>query len=440
MADKEEDKNVDISPDAEALESESVAGEDDAHDDSWQDELPPDDDFHDQEEPLEEVVEDDEGAEEVVATESEAEKKKRGKNVLLGAMAVGALFVGGLAYLQFSSGTEGGGAVPMASIINPQEIRKSLMALPSSETSGQEAQKNPTDIERLRDAAENQSEKAQTVAIPGKEGADLVTDKPMGIIGSDIVTSSSAVPVPTSLPPLAPATAPTKAPAPIPAAAPPAATAPAVPAQVAKIEDLPVPQLSSSDLMAKKTVDTTAQKAQEERLAEMNKKIEALQKSLDEANQKNTELLAKIESAAKTPVQTAAPSRSEAALQEKISQLESKLAAAQSVKAEAPKVAVATESTAEEVVAKPVKPKPVAKKKPVATKVSKKTEAKPAETQQPLVLRAATPEAAWVSAGRQTSELKKVSIGDELPGIGKIKKIYQNGERWEIVGDNGVLQ
>lgn len=175
-----------------------------------------------------------------------------------------------------------------------------------------------------------------------------------------------------------------------------------MPAQVAKIEDLPVPPLSPSDLIASKTPDVSgAQKAQEERLVELNKKIEALQKSSDEANKKMPNFWQKVESATKDPVVSANRLPNEAALQEKIARLESQLAA-QSKKTEALKTVATSETVAEEFVAKP-KAKTVAKKKPAA-KVAKKTEAKPAEVQQAWVLRAATPDAAqFLQAVRQAS-------------------------------------
>jgi hypothetical protein len=56
------------------------------------------------------------------------------------------------------------------------------------------------------------------------------------------------------------------------------------------------------------------------------------------------------------------------------------------------------------------------------------------------VLRAATPDDAWVAADASTSQLRHVRVGDALPGIGQINAIHQNGDSWVIEGSAGTIR
>ena len=55
------------------------------------------------------------------------------------------------------------------------------------------------------------------------------------------------------------------------------------------------------------------------------------------------------------------------------------------------------------------------------------------------ILRAATPDEAWVAKGSETRELRPVHIGDKLPGIGKVVAIRQTGDGWVLEGTSGSI-
>jgi hypothetical protein len=56
------------------------------------------------------------------------------------------------------------------------------------------------------------------------------------------------------------------------------------------------------------------------------------------------------------------------------------------------------------------------------------------------VLRAATPDEAWVSADSTSRDLRHLQVGDTLTGIGTIKAIHQNGNAWVVEGSEGTIQ
>lgn len=56
------------------------------------------------------------------------------------------------------------------------------------------------------------------------------------------------------------------------------------------------------------------------------------------------------------------------------------------------------------------------------------------------VLRAATPDEAWVSTDGTSRELRHVQVGDRLTGIGTIRAIHQNGNAWVVEGSEGTVQ
>jgi hypothetical protein len=66
--------------------------------------------------------------------------------------------------------------------------------------------------------------------------------------------------------------------------------------------------------------------------------------------------------------------------------------------------------------------------------------AKSAGSHSAWVLRAATPKEAWVSSDSNSSELKHVQIGDNLPGIGVVRTIRQANGGWEIEGSTGIIR
>ncbi|QQR69890.1 MAG: hypothetical protein IPI58_04390 [Alphaproteobacteria bacterium] len=56
------------------------------------------------------------------------------------------------------------------------------------------------------------------------------------------------------------------------------------------------------------------------------------------------------------------------------------------------------------------------------------------------LLRAATPTAAWVAPAKDPEKLYRVSPGEVLSGVGKVQGIQSVGDRWVIVGSQGLIQ
>ncbi|MDD3371335.1 MAG: hypothetical protein PHE27_05860, partial [Alphaproteobacteria bacterium] len=140
----------------------------------------------------------------------------------------------------------------------------------------------------------------------------------------------------------------------------------------------------------------------DQRIEMLSERVDALQKALDQANQQLNQIAASAEDTSRDG--------SSEGLEKRISQLEKK------IKAPAR--------------AKTVKHK-TAKKAP---KAEEKAEAVA------WVLRAAAPGQGWIAADASTAELKKVSIGDTVPGIGKITAIEPQGDSWVVRGTKGTIQ
>jgi hypothetical protein len=56
------------------------------------------------------------------------------------------------------------------------------------------------------------------------------------------------------------------------------------------------------------------------------------------------------------------------------------------------------------------------------------------------VLRAATPDEAWVAKDASSRDLRPVHVGDQLPGIGRVQAIRQNGDSWVVQGSEATLR
>jgi hypothetical protein len=156
------------------------------HAESWQEELPPDD-FQDQEETPEE-------SETVESEETQAEtnpfdgasQQKRGTTVFYTAIAGIIVLVGGLAYLQFSGGSQPKG--PMALPANmlaanapaaekaPKTTETAIAGQPVAPTTPTTSE---TDINAIYNAglAKTTAPSAGNVAIPGESTPDHAADK-----------------------------------------------------------------------------------------------------------------------------------------------------------------------------------------------------------------------------------------------------------------------
>ena len=435
MKDNQNETDVENVQQEEALEQEDAV-----ETESWQDELPPDDDFHDQEEPLEDSADEPVGEE---VQDDGREKAKRGTAILLGAMAVGAVFIGGLAYLQFSSGDEtGGGPIPVAQVMDVNALRKKdgTVQQPVAAQQPSSVVQGTTDIANLY---QTDQQPASKTALPTGDSPEIGAEKPIQGMTTEILSTSAETAATNAAATVAPSLDKKQAP------------------QVAKIETIPVPQDSVESMMAPPPLPVSlgtapsqasaaATAEAEARIKTLTEQIDTLQKAMDQATQKNTELLAQIEIMQKT---VPSPS-SDALLQEKVNQLEAKLAAREeeikkSKQADLVPASINLGPAVTDVV--PVEtaktkevsdaPKKASVKKTVKKKAAVRTQtAASSKASTGWVLRAATPDAAWVSAGRDSQELRRVAVGEELPGIGMVKEIRQAGDQWELVGDKGSLK
>ena len=55
------------------------------------------------------------------------------------------------------------------------------------------------------------------------------------------------------------------------------------------------------------------------------------------------------------------------------------------------------------------------------------------------ILRAATPNEAWVAKSSSSSDLVHVKPGESLAGIGQVQSIRAVGDRWVIEGTEGAV-
>lgn len=399
----------------EPLSEEAAEGE--IQGEAWQDDLPPEDDFQDVEEPAEEIVE-----EEGVVSEAEeatSVDKKRGKKVLFGVLAVAVALVGGMAYLQLGSNGPVSAPSPMTAALDVKAMKETK---PETSPVGQDIapvtpKTGEADLSALYKAAQPQDQRNIAAVLPNAKTGGSDSDKP------SLGTSTEIMGLSDSLPPPAVAPAPVMAPPPAPAP------------EVAKIENVPMPELQPAPEEKTKPVAALAVAAapsveEDARLKDMKAQIEELKAALDRAVQK-------IDALQKNEVP--------ASLEERLTSLEKKI---EGQKAEttssiaiqepaSPKDEFANEPVKQVQTAKAAKP---AKAKSPAKKAAVKKEPKAAKKTGGWVLRAATPDAAWVSQGDYEAELRRVAVGDSLPGVGKIKEIRQKGDIWEVVGTKGVLK
>lgn len=452
--------------------------------DSWQDELPPEsdlppeDDFHDAEtldddselSGEESYVEDPAGED---VPEVGAIDKGRGKKILVGALVVGTVFIGGLAYLQFGgNANKSSVAIPMGQVIDLKNISEkpktaAVMPKTGSQAASAAAPTNgSTDMASLyvgshADGMANALPSAQDAMASGNKSSlgnssDMMTlDGPVSahdgaavpaatIPGQDKATTDNTASAAKALAPIA--DTPALPPIPdVPSAATPSPLRPvptaAVPAQ---------PSLAAS-------AEADA------RLKALNDQIDSLKKSLDQAAQQNADLTKRLETLQQD--QTAANEK--AALEGRIKELEQQIAtqaaavpapvaAKPAAKAAAPAAhrseldMLADSSMAEPPVAEKeaqVEKAPAVSTKKKRTSVSRKKSRSASRRESGRssvaasgwVLRAATPDTAWVSMGADAAELRRVTVGETLSGIGKVKEIRQDGEVWTLIGTKGSV-
>lgn len=415
------DKNDEIELEQEAPLEDNLDQEDSLDAEDWQDELPPEDDFHDHEDYQDEVPLDEDILEEELEALDEAEElyedetgeddqaaaKKRGRNVFLAVVGAGVIAAGGLAYMQFGGGSTPTMTRPITSLLDIREVRKAPVLAGKKDQTDVAPSTGKLDMVSLYQAGKAGKEVA--LPIPGasnklkvkKDGADKD-----GVILSDVMITEVRKPVlPKSSMPM-----PKKE-------------------EIAKVEEiksLPVKAVEPQPLPVKvvedvkpsvlpspvKTADAKPSAESEKRLTDMATQIDVLTDTLDKATQENAKLISKMETIQKK----AAPDQS---LQDRVVQLEAQLAAKEAELKEK---------------ARPVK----AKKKVV--RVKKATPEVKKVVKKRWILRGATPDSAWISPSSHSKELRRVTVGEKAPTIGKVKEIRQKGQKWLVIGTKGTIR
>lgn len=391
---------------------------------SWHDEQPvnepPVDDFADPESHTEESATVSEEAEAAPELEEETEVPSSGRKKLLLPLAAGIgglLFLGGMMYLQFGGHSATSATpLPIAVAQNPK--------LPTNDN-GSAPVEDAAPTTALAPVPEITS--APTTALPTNSGI--------------------ATPIAQANPSPAAANVP---------AAQPAQTTPAVIAPSNMVQNLAPPAIPAP----------SANETLEARLTTLAARVDNLQKSLDQTAQQLGQISNMV-----AANQAAPPAGSTPAVEDRLNKIEQQMlelqhdeqtkaasAPASGAAAEPPSAeeGVETKSAALETPAPLTKPavKSAVKHstshttvahhlKHKRTKVAahKKSHAKVASSHVThWVLRAATPDEAWVATDAYSPDLHHVAIGDILPGIGRVKAIKQTGDNWEIVGSAGIVK
>ncbi|MDD5586222.1 MAG: hypothetical protein PHY92_04605 [Alphaproteobacteria bacterium] len=447
-----------MTDDQEELETgPAVQEEQDPNADAWHEELPPEDDFHDQPESATSMTEEMES--ETDPFEGGAPAKKSGTKVMLGVIAVFALFAGAMLYLQFGkdSQTKGGAPVPAAALeANNEAVQKktdrqiapgsaSLEPPPASLTSSE------ADITAIYNAglAKTTVPVASTVAIPGNAEPKLEDKKPV----EPEAKTSEVMTVNALTPPIAAGVgAPSALSGTVPAARQePAKTSSGTGAEPATSSGLQplAPSSSQTDLAGQnQSVELSKSPQQavvESQLNELAAQIDDIRKALQQTSQQTNQLVSRLESGqlSSSGANNEALNNRLDKIERQLSDLSRKKAAKTEESATLQKGGEAGDQTgisANSSVETP--PKTVRKTtRPKAKKAG--SVHKSAETKQKggtWVLRAATPDSAWVSESAASTELRHVQVGDTLPGIGKVVAVRQTGDGWTVVGSKGTIR
>jgi len=379
---------------------------------SWQEELPPPhDDFEDQEQAGATAIETEETPVTVNPFEGKA-PAKRGKGALLaGVFFVCALFIIGLVYLQI--GREAGETSAASTATTPNEAKtaqpQTTTLAPESKTTdlGVTPTTSEADLNALYRPASNQAAGTTggTTALPVSQAVESK--------GASALVSPDEV----------------------------MATAPASSAKTTS-------NIASTDISDQ--AFAASQTAFETRLKDLASQVEELKKALEQAIQQTTQLAARLEN-----TQTASSSgASNTVVDIRLEKIEQQIANLTQQIVVKPKptqepmtseAAIDGGSVSPPIVSK--EPKGISRqttKKPQKHKTKKTYATSEAVSQKSKankwVLRAATPDAAWVSQGADSAELRQVRVGDTLPGIGKVRSIQQTDDRWIIMGSKGSIR
>ena len=389
--------DMEVKEEARSLEQgDPLSPNEETSSETWQNELPEDDfpgqgDFH--EEAIEET-----SAESPFA--GKGQSNGRGKTVFIGAVVFVALLGGAFAYLQFGSGSSEplNLARPVATLFDVKEIGKSVEKQAPKPEPEAAATTGKVDLDALYREAQQQNS-GKSVAPTG-ENKQLSEEKPMT---SDILTSGSS-----ALPPTVSKVETI--------AIKPAAPEPVSSESVASVAPMPASPLLSAAKDSTTTTPPTAAVSPDvdNRLNEMAAQIDSLKKALEQSADQNAQLLSRLD-----------------LMQSKVAKNAPEKVSSVSVDDQEPAI---TPKTIKKNRSKSASSKHETKKKNVKKKSAVAT------SSAVWVLRAATPDAAWVSMGAESPDLRRLAVGESLLGIGKVKEIRQSGEKWEVVGETGTLR
>lgn len=414
-------------------------------------------------------------------TDQETEAPAR-KSMLIPVVAavVGTLFVGSMMYMQFSGSSSAPTPMPISEALNQGASTEAplttgsqfdgaqadaLSTLPGLPPIGGRADQ-PTTGGSVTDPLTTTAPalpplpgNAQAVA-PKDLPADQPQNAPSGLVpastaGAEPVPAPSPAPVPAAVPAPAPVVAVTPALPAVPSATPALPLAESVaPAAVAPAKDqpktaskTPAPSLTAptpsgaAALVPPPAASAATDKAAQDKIDKLVARVETLQKALDQSTQQLTQMSAIVTNlqAAGASVSGSGASSASPELMDRLNRLEQKVA---TTKAEpAPRGVDVAEPVAPKkaTVAHVEKHKKIAQHKTEATKKHASAVAEEKKVSG-WVLRAATPDAAWVSKGPHQDELIQLTVGQEVKGVGRVTAIQQRGNMWVVVGTKGVIQ
>ena len=182
----------------------------------------------------------------------------------------------------------------------------------------------------------------------------------------------------------------------------------------------------------------------DQRIDELNTRIDSLQKALDQANQQLgqvTNMVAANASPSSSSIAGAPPVAKD--VQDRLDKLEQQLAELQhpAPGLSAPPSSSAAPLSVENVVAPSKTVSHTSKHKAVHKVAHKPVRKAPVAKPGPQwVLRAATPGQAWVADSATSHDLKQLQVGDQLAGIGRVTAIQQQDGNWVVQGTKGKIQ
>jgi hypothetical protein len=364
------------------------AGE--AQADEWQDGQPPDDDFHDDQSAASSMSAD-EGEASADAFQTAPPPKKSGAGVMLGTLALGVVVVGGLAYMQFGD------------MLGGQPVPQGVPAVVLDTASAPVSAGVPSAPPATPDIPQPDVKTVDLPSTPTTSEADLSSIYKGAHAPERTTGDMAAVPAPGT---------------------PMAASAPVVPAAPAQ------PMTAPDSLPSAVSQQPAAQGAafMDARLNALEAQIDDLRKVMDQTNQRASQLADRLEAVSvKSALPDALP-----VVENRLDQIERQIA---NLKTASP--APSARPSAFSGVKKAVPVRPAKKTKVSAKKIAV---ASPASEKETWVLRAATPGEAWVAKDANAAQLRKVKVGDILPGIGEVKSIGQAGGGWAVEGTQGVIR